>query len=175
MGQASVRAAITQTIEAAALPLVGAVYPSRAYIGEEDYELNASQQYVTNSNGSSCVIVVTLPGPDKRMRRTLTGRGGVDDTNIHPVALEVFFASTNGDPIAAQADYDTIIDSLVILVRGNPTMSAPASVWSAGEYEAGVVHEQTDPFTRDDGMTVFIVGVVRFEAWEWVAGTAGAV
>ncbi len=173
MGQAAVRAAIQSTIQAAAIPLVRTVYPARAYIIEEDYEINAAQFYVENTNGSGCVIVVNLPGPDKRMRMTLAGRGAVDDTNVHPIALELFFASTNGDPVPAQKDYDSVVDALVPLIRGNPNMGVPATVWSAGEYTAGVTHTASEPYTDSDGMTVFIYGVVRFEAWEWLAGPAG--
>ena len=172
-GQGPVRAAITAALRNANLPMVGTIYPSRAYIGETDYAINASLAYVESTDGSGAVLVVNLGGPDKRMRKTLTGRGAVDDTNIHLVTIEVFFASTGGEPVPAQADYDIIIDALVPFIRGNPTMSAPETVWSAGEYQAGVVHRASEPFTDQDGTTVFIYGTVRFEAWEWVAGPAG--
>jgi hypothetical protein len=170
MGQGAVRIAIQQAIQDAQLPLVGTVFPGRAYIDETDYESNAAQFYVQNSYGSACVIVVNLPGPDKRNRFTLTGRQSVNDFNIHPIVLELFFASRSGDPIQAQTDYDVVVDALVPFIRNNPTMSAPDVVWSAGEYKAGVVHTQSSPFTLEDGMTVFINGAVRFEAWEQVIG-----
>lgn len=171
MGQGSVRAAITTTLTNAQFPYVGTVFPTRAYINEEDYEVNATKFYTQSINQSGCVIVVNLAGPDRRNRLSLTGRGYVNDFNIHPIALELFFASRSGDPIAAQTDYDTIVDSIVPYIRNNPTLSAPSIIWSAGEYQAGVEHEQSSPFTLEDGMTVFINGVIRFEAWEQVVGT----
>lgn len=175
MGQAAVRSAIQSALEAQSFPLVGTVYAARAYIGEEDYEMNASQAYVENLNGSGCVLVVNLPGPDKRERMTLTGRGAVDDTNVHRAVLELFFASTGGEPVQAQQDYDSVVDAIVIYIRGNPNLTAPDTVWSSGEYKAGVVHRASAPFTDPDGMTVFIYGTIEWEVWEWIAGTAGDV
>jgi hypothetical protein len=181
MGQSTTRVAIQTAIENAVLagtiPLVGTVYPSRAYVFEQDYEKNAALAYTSSINGSGCVIVVNLPGPDKRTRLTLVGRGAVDDMNVHPVVLELFFASkggglTSGDPMVnAQKDYDSVVDGLVPYIRNNPTMSAPGVVWSAGEYKAGVVHSQSSPFTDAEGLTTFIVGTVRFESYEQIIGT----
>ena len=170
MGQGAVRQAIQQSIQDAQLPLVGTVFATRAYINETDYETNAASFYSQNTYGSGCVIVVNLPGPDRRNRFTLTGRQSVNDFNIHPITLELFFASRSGDPIQAQMDYDIVVDGLVPYIRDNPTMSAPEVVWSAGEYQAGVVHSQSSPFTLPDGLTVFINGVVTFEAWEQIIG-----
>jgi hypothetical protein len=170
MGQGAVRAAIQRSIESAQLPLVGTVFSGRAYIDEQDYETNAAQFYVQNTYGSACVVVVNLPGPDRRYRLSLTGRQTVNDFNIHPVVLELFFASRSGDPIQAQHDYDTVVDALVPFIRNNPTMSAADVVWSAGEYQKGVQHTQSSPFTLEDGMTVFINGIVTFDAWEQILG-----
>ena len=170
MGQADTRAAIVAALTAADFTGVGTIYSARGYIGEEDYELNAALAYSQTISGSGCVIVVNLID-DKRMRRADVGRGAVNDTNIHMVALELFFANKAGDPIQAQADYDAVVDQVVPFIRYNPTMSAPDTVWSAGEYTTGVVHKQSSPFTDPDGTTVFINGVVRFEAWEWIYGS----
>ena len=170
MGQAAVRAAITNALTEAQFSGVGAVLPARGYISEENYEQNAATFYTGTINGSGCVIVVNLGVDDKRMRRADVGRGAVNDTNIHMVALELFFASTSGEPLAAQDDYDVVVDQVVPFIRYNPTMSAPETVWSAGEFKAGVVHSQSSPYTSDDGTTVFINGTIRFEAWEWIAG-----
>ena len=71
--------------------------------------------------------------------------------------------------IKGQDDYDVVIDEIFELVRANPTMGGP--VWSAGELDAGVTHDQDVPFRDADGLTVFIHGAVKFEAWEWIAGT----
>ncbi len=176
MGRAQVRLAVQSAIQAAALPYVGTVYPARPTIlQEEAYVQTLQGQAIQESaNGSSCVVVVNLED-DKRQRRTLAGRGQVDDTNIHRVSLELWFASTAGDAMAAQEDYDGIVDGLFTLVRGNPTMSAPSEVWSAGEYTYGVQHAQSAPYGGSDGLTVLIDGVLRFEAWEWIAGQAGVV
>jgi|HubBroStandDraft_1064217.scaffolds.fasta_scaffold328266_2 hypothetical protein len=170
MGQAAVRAAITNALVTAQFTGVGAVHAARGYISEQDYEQNAATFYTQTINGSGCVIVVNLGVDDKRMRRADVGRGAVNDTNIHMVVLELFFANKAGDPLQAQFDYDAVVDQVVPFVRYNPTMSAPDTVWSAGEYQSGVVHRQSTPFTSADGTTVFINGVVRFEAWEWITG-----
>jgi hypothetical protein len=172
MGQAAVRAAITNALTQAQFPLVGTVYPARGYISEQDYEVNAAGFYTQSINGSGCVIVVNLPGPDKRYRIALTGRQSVDDMNVHPVVLELFFANKAGDPQIAQLEYDAVVDAIVPFIRNNPTMMS-GSVWSAGEFDAGVTAEQSTPFTSPDGTTVFINGVIRFEAWEQIVGPDG--
>ena len=154
-------------------PLVGAVHPSRGYISETDYERNAAGFYTANLYGSGCVIVVNLPGPDKRVRLALTGRQSVDDMNYHPVALELFFASHSGQPSQAQADYDTVVDAIVPWIRNNPTLGNSVVVWSAGEDKGGVVHRQSVPFTGQDGPTVFITGVIEFQVTEQIVGPDG--
>ena len=171
MGQGAVRQAVAEALTLAQFPMVGTIFPTRAYINETDYEVNAAQFYVENAYGSSCVIVINLPGPDRRSMYALTGRVSVADFNIHPVVLELFFASRSGDPLQAQVDYDTVVDAIVPFIRNNPTLTAPAVVWSAGEYKPGVVHSQSSPFTLPDGMTVFINGSITFEAWEQIVGT----
>lgn len=174
MGRVAVRSAVQAALQAAGeagtIPYLGTVFAARTYIGGEDYDFNAAQQYVSSTNGSSCCIVVNLPS-DKRMRRALVGRSAVNDTNIHPITLEVFFANTAGTAIKGQQDYDAIIDGIFVLVRNNPTLSAATTIWSAGEYTAGITHSHQAPYVGPDGTTVFIYGVVEFDAWEWVAGT----
>ncbi len=49
-----------------------------------------------------------------------------------------------------------------------PTVAASCADSVAGN---SVEHEQTQPYTSADGMTVLINGTIRFEAWEWLAGT----
>lgn len=170
MGRQQVRTAVQAAIAAAAIPLVGTVYAARPTIVQEaDYETAMVTE--ASTNGSGCVIVVNLPGPDKRMLRAFAGRSAVNDTYISPVALELFFTSTAGDAVAAQEDYDSIVDALFVLVRNNPTLSAPSTIWSAGEFTAGITHTQAEPATSEDGLTVVIMGVVRFEAWEWLKGS----
>lgn len=151
------------------MPFLGTVYPARPTILDEDaYVQTLSGLAIEESaNGSACVAVVNIPR-DKRMRRADTGRGAVQDSNIHEIALELFFASSCGDAVLAQTDYDQVVDALIIAIRENPV---PGTVWSAGEFQAGVVHDQDSPYTNADGLTILISGVVRFEAWEWIAGT----
>lgn len=169
MGRLQVRQAVAAAITAAKINYVGTVYEARPTILQEsDYAglmFNAA-----SANGSAAVVVVNITD-DKRQRKADTGRGAVNDTNIHSVVLELFFSSTSGDAVAAQLDYDAIVDALIVLIRNNPTMSAPSTVWSAGEFTEGVTHSQGEPYTSEDGLTILIPGVVKFQAWEWLAGT----
>ena len=165
MGRAAVRSAVAAYFSNATIPFVGTVYSARNYINEQDYA-----NYTANVNGSGAVLVVNVT-EDDRERRADTGRGAVNDTDIHHVAVEVFFASTVGDPIAAQGDYDTLIDSLFELIRADANLGDPTVVWSAGEYAPWIKHHQTAPYTDADGMTVFINGAVLFDAWEFIAGS----
>src|ERR1700677_1176953 len=122
---------------------------------------------------SLSVVGVTLSSFSQR--RALTGRGGVNDSCIYRIALEVYLANLEGAPVDAQNDYDAIIDEIILQIRGNPNLGNAIAVWSAGEFNYGVEHEQSEPWTEEDGTTVFITGVVRFEAWDWQAGPAGSV
>lgn len=170
MGRVAIRSAVQALIQGAGIDYVGTVYPARPTILQEaDYEQTMSGQATAESaNGSACVIVVNLPA-DERLRRADTGRSFVNDTNIHDVTLELWFASTGGDAVAAQQDYDAIVDALFILVRENPTPGGSTVVWSAGEYEP-IVHKQGEPYTSEDGLTVLINSTFSFKAWAWDAG-----
>lgn len=178
MGRAAVRKAVATALTTAKITYVGTVYPARPVILEEqDYIQTMNGEAVAlSAAGSSAVLVVNIP-TDKRQRRADTGRGAVQDTDIHDVAIEIFFASTPSSSlaqdagVAAQQDYDAIVDSLTVYIRNNPTLGTPTTVWSAGEYAAGVAHTQTEPYTSADGLTVLINGTVRAEVWEWVSGT----
>ena len=170
MSRLAVREALTEFIADAALQYVGTVFPARSEITDEQaYEANRMAEAVESEVGSSAVLVVNISSDDRK-RRADTGRGAVNDSVIHKIALEVFFASTGGEAIQAQKDYDVVAQGLLDLIRSNATPGAPGVIWSSGEYEAGVLHEQGEPYTDADGLTVFIPGVVRFDAWEWVAG-----
>lgn len=176
MGRAQVRTAVQSAIQAAALPYVGTVYPARPLIADENAYTQTMNGMATaeSPNGSACIVVVNIPDDD-RTRYADVGRASVADWWKHRVALELWFACTGGSGVAAQEDYDTVADALVVFIRGNPTMTAPATVWSAGEYTYGVKHAQSAAYTNADGTTVFINGLVRFEAWEQAVGAAGAV
>jgi hypothetical protein len=191
-GRGPARAAIVSTITAAAapgatpiaVPYVGTVFPARPTILQEaDYFQSMTGVAIQQSvGGSAAALVVNLPGKDHRERMTLTGRGHVDDLDKIRVVLEVWFACSPGlgqmttpgpgvDPgIQAQEDYDSIVDALRVLIRNTPDLSAPDSIWSSGEYRAGVDHEQGQPFTPD-GMSIVIIGSITWEVWQWIAGT----
>jgi len=181
MGRAAVRSAVATTLTNAAIPYVGSVYPARPSLIEESAytETLLGQAVAQSPNGSSCVLVVNLPGEDRRLMNALTGRQGVNDFAQYPIVLELFFACTASGGLGAgedfgvlaQEDYDSIVDALFVTIRSNPVMSAPSSVWSAGEYKPGVRHSQGQPQTSADGETVLITGAVRFEAWEFLSGT----
>lgn len=170
MGRLAVREATAEYFAEANLPHVGVVHPALPEIvQEQDYETNRLGEAVATEDGSSAVLVIHIP-TDTRQRRADTGRGAVNDSLICKVVMEVFFASTGGDAISAQKDYDAIIDSIVALIRANATFNAPAAIWSAGEYTNGIQHQQTQPFNDADGLATFITGAVRFDAYQWIAG-----
>lgn len=169
MGRATARAAVTTLLSGGAVPYVGNVYSARTYVNEQDYEfymLNNAVQYVSSPNGSGIVLVVDILD-SLRQRQAATGRGAVNDTTIHEVQVEIFLACTGGDPLKAQADFDTAADAMVDLVRANPTVNGQS--WSAGEFDAGVRIRQVEPYTDEAGMTVFIPGLLEFQFFEWVA------
>jgi hypothetical protein len=164
------REAITAFLQEANIEYVGIVYPARPeIINEQDYESNRLAEAVASENGSSAVLVVNLPS-DVRQRKADTGRGAVNDQITYKAVLEVFFACTSGEATKAQEDYDQTVDAIVTAIRENATLGAPGTVWSAGEYEQGVAHDQSLPRTDADGMTILIPGVVRFDSMSWVSG-----
>lgn len=175
MGRVEVREAIATCLAEAGLPHVGRVFPARPQIiQEEDYEVReyVEQRFVEvapTDAGTSAVLVVHLV-EDTRRRRALTGRGAVNDTRIHKAALEVLAANTAGVAVDGQTDYDGVVDAIVELIRANPTLSAPETVWSSGEYDNGVQHQQAASFVGADGLTVFVHGVLRWDVYEWIAG-----
>lgn len=167
MGRLAVRQAIQTYLTNANIPYVGVVHQARTYINETDYDQHMNGTVVTSPAGSGCVLVVNLVD-DVRNRQAMIGRGNVNDANVHRVALEVFFANRAADPEQAQLDYDAIIDAIFVSLRKDPTEGN--QLWSAGEFAPGIQHSQTSPYTDADGMTTFINGVIRFEAWEWLSG-----
>jgi hypothetical protein len=171
MSRRTVRTAVQEYFDEAALTHVGKVYAARPEIvNEQDYEENRLKEAVPSTHGSSAILVVNIP-TDDRQRRADTGRGAVNDSVIHRIAMEVFFASTAGEAVPAQEDYDSIIDAIFGLIRGNATLGSSV-IWSAGEYEHGIKHQQGQPFTDADGTVIFISGAVLFDAYEWIAGPA---
>jgi hypothetical protein len=172
MGRVAIRAAAQAYLTAANIPFVGTVYRARPTLVDESNYENTMLNQATNPNQSSAVLVINLP-EDQRERRSFSGRAFVDDSNIHDIVVEVFFASRTGDALAAQDDADTLLDALAIAVRADPTLGNPNIVWSAGEYQKGVHTSVHAAFVGPDGLTNFIIATVRFDAWEWLAGPAG--
>ena len=170
MGRLAVREAVAAYFANAGLNYVGKVHEARPeVIQEQDYESSLFSEAVASSSGSSAVLVVNIP-TDNRVRRADTGRGAVNDSHIYKVAMEIYFANTSGVAEQAQKDYDSIVDAMTNLVRADATLDNPEVIWSAGEYEIGIEHEQGMPFTDADGLTVFIYGVVSFDTYQWIAG-----
>ena len=176
MGRAAVRQVVTAYFTNANIPFIGTVHPSRPYIiTEEDYDLQMSNALfagVASANSSSGVLVVNIPN-SSRVREAMTGRAFVNDFVTHNVALEFFFANTAGDALQAQADHDTACDAITIAVRADPLLANGAVVFSAGEFRSGVHIEQHEPFTGEDGTTVFIPSRAYFDVHEYVIGPAG--
>lgn len=184
MGRSDVRQAIATYLNEAQIDYVGAVYPARPIIlSEQDYEqrmLNGAVSQITSANGSGCVLVVNITD-DHRDRMADTGYNHVNDMNRRSIAVELWFAC-NGDPengAAAQEDYDNIVDGIFIRIRTDPTLGTgnqpPASIWAAGVYPPYVSHSQLAPFTENGGLTVFIKGVVRFDAMTQEVGAGGTI
>lgn len=170
MSRVAMRRAIGEYLRENKIPHTGTVYNARPEIMPENaYESNIFGELAATANGSSAVLVVSLPS-DIRRRVADTGRGAVNDQHIYTAVVEVYFASTGGEGVKAQEDYDEIVDEIIKLIRANATLNAPATVWSAGEYEKGIEHHQSEPYTGADGMTILVYGVVKFDAYEWIAG-----
>lgn len=172
MGRKQVRLAVTNAVQNGNITYVGTVFPARPEIIQDAAYTQAmnGQAIQESENGSACVIVVNIPS-DIETRYADVGRDALADWDKHILMLELFFASMSGEGIPAQLDYDDIVDALTLFIRRNPTMSAPETVWSAGEYTYGVRHEQSEAYTSEDGTAILINGLIRFEAWEQIIGT----
>lgn len=177
MGRVQVRQIIAQQIQQANIANVGTVFAARPVILQEQAytdHMNGLAYQVTsqsNENGSGCVIVVNMPD-DQRSRVALTGLGAVDDFNKHQLALELWFVNVSGDGLIAQLDYDAIVDALFILIRNNQKPGPSGIIWmSGGEVGTGVDHRMLQPYTDPDGLTIFINGSMRYQAWEQLVGT----
>jgi hypothetical protein len=184
MSRLAVRGAIASYLNAAQITCVGQVFPARPIIlSESAYEqrmLDGALSQVTTSNGSGCVLVVNITD-DHRERMADTGYNYVNDMNKRSISVELWFACV-GDPengAAAQGDYDNIVDGIFIAIRADPTLGTanqpPASIWQAAAYPPYISHEQSAPYTLDEGLTVFIKGVARFEAWTQDVGAGGTI
>lgn len=180
MGRASVRSAIQTYLVNQNLPFVGKIFLARPFlVAEDDYDQQmanwaVSQVTPAGDTRSSCVLVIHIPDT-QRSRVSLSGRAYVDDTNVHNVVLECLFANQSGDGETTQTDHDTLMDAISLAIRADPLLGMPGTIWSAGEFQQGVHTTQHEPFWSPDGLTEFIIALVRFDTWEWLAGTAGTV
>jgi len=178
MGRASIRQAAYNYFTNAGIPNLGTVFAARPFVvNEDDYDTSMAAgliQYITSSSGSSGIMIVNISESGRR-RNELTGFGAVGDFTVHQMELEVFFANTAGDAIAAQTDHDTTMDSIVIAIRADPTLGTagnPGTIFGAGVFQSvPITVHQGSPFWDPDGTTVFIPSIVRFEAWEHPSGT----
>jgi len=172
MGRQAIFDAATSYFENADIPMVGTVFPGRPIVvDEEDYDLQMSQglfEDVSSIDGSSAVLIVNIP-TGHRQRQTITGRAFEDDSYIHNMVLELFFANVSGDGVAAQRDHNAVCDAIVAAIRADPLLGQPPVVWSAGEFKPVDV-EQREPFTNSDGLVIFIPAVIRFDVYEWLTG-----
>lgn len=184
MSRSAVRQAIASYLNSAEIDYVGAVYPARPLVlSEDDYEqrmLNGAISQITSENGSGCVLVVNIVS-DQRDRMADTGFGQVNDMNKRSIVVELWFAC-NGDPnngAALQEDYDGIVDGIFQAVRADPMLGTgnqpPASIWQAATYPPYISHAQVAPYMLGEGLTVFIKGAVKFEAWSQDVGPAGTI
>ena len=159
MGRASVRSAVA-TFITGAVSGVGTVYPSPPKIAQTvDFD-------PATLGGSGAIVIVHLPS-DKRTRVSLGGYHA-DKIDRHQVALEVQFASFKTDATQAQSDHDAIIDGLIGVIEANHNLGVPAVVFEAGEGDFGIEVEQGEPWLSEDGQTVRIDALIRFEVLEWV-------
>ena len=173
MGRADVRIAVQNYLQNLAVPFLGTVFPARNYVDENDYTariVNNPSLLLPAGQNYGCVVFINLTNDD-RQRKADTGRGFVEDWCIHKVALELWFASNSGDPLGTQMAYDTTVDTIFTGVRADPLLGAPQTVWSAAEFNTGISHMQSEPYTDEDGMTVFINGLIRMDVYEWLAGS----
>jgi hypothetical protein len=180
MSRKTVRLAIQTYLQSYGLTYVGTVYPARPVIATETayYETLTGEVVQASQAGSVAYLVVNFTNDD-RVRMADSGRGAVQDRMIHKVLIEIFFACPQGtqslpagyDPaIQAQLDYDDVVQSLFVAIRRNATPGGANTVWSFGEFTAGLSHSQLMPFTAAQGLAVVILGQLEVEAWEWVAG-----
>ena len=111
-------------------------------------------------------IVCTCFGvSENEIRRVVT------ENSLATVDEVTNFCKAGGGCGMCRDDIQTIIDAIRVVIRNNPDLSAPDTVCSSGEYRAGVNHEMSQPFTSEDGMTIIVVGTIRWEVWQWIAGT----
>lgn len=180
MGRQSVRSAVVTYIQGQNIPFVGKVFTARPFlVAEDDYDTQIASWAINQSppqgdTRSSSVMIVHLPDT-QRSRVSLSGRAFVDDTNVHTVVLECIFANQSGDGETSQLDHDRLMDAISVAIRADPLLGMPGTIWSAGEFQSGVHTTQHEPFWSQDGLTEFIIALVRFETWEWLAGAAGTV
>jgi hypothetical protein len=172
MGRVQVREIIQAQIAALDIPNVGFVYAARPIIlSETDYTQQMNATALTYAGtGFGCVIVVNLPD-DRRTRIALTGLGSVNDFQKHKLALEIWFASVGGDGVAAQYAYDAIVDALIVAIRANQVPGPSGVIWmGGGEVGTGIDHAMGQPYSPDDGLSVFIQGAIRYDVWEQLVG-----
>jgi hypothetical protein len=176
--RAVVRAAVASYLGAQSIPFLGTIHTARPFlIPEDDYDSQISNWALqlnppVGDNRSGCVMIIHIPD-SQRSRVSLSGRAFIEDTDVHTVVLEMLFANQSGDGEIAQGEHDILMDATVMAIRADPLLGMPGTIWSAGEFQQGVHVTQHEPFWSQDGLTEFIVALIRFDTWEWLSGPAG--
>ena len=166
-----VRLAYQDYLQNYGVPYLGTVFAARPVIlGEEQYTQTMNGMAIEQSENGSCAVLVVNITDEHRVPEALAGRFAVNDSVAYHMLLELWFASTAGDAIEAQFDYDDVASTLEVAIRANPTPGGGDVVWSGGEFEVGVDHHQDEPYSTDEGLTVLINGRINFDAYAWLSG-----
>lgn len=166
-----VRLAYQDYLQNYGVPYLGTVFAARPVIAEEAaYVQTLGGMAIEASDNGSCALLVVNITDEHRVSEAITGDLSVNDSIAYHMLLEVFFASTAGDAIGAQLDYDDVVGTLEVAIRANPTPGGADVVWSGAQFETGVDHHQDEPYSTDEGLTVLINGRINFDAYSWLAG-----
>lgn len=160
MGRASVRTAIAAWLAPANIAGLSTTHPSRPkQIPATDFNLGAN-------GGSGAVLVVHLASDDE-VRIAVGGPTSGKKQVTHDCALEVLFQSVKPDAVAAQADHDALIDSLMARIRADRTFGTAGNpIWQAGEGPAGIKIELAEPVLG--AQNLIVNAVVRLDVVEQI-------
>lgn len=167
-----VRLAYQDYLQNYGVPYLGTVFAARPVIAEEEaYTQTMLGMAVESSDNGSCALLVVNITDEHRVSEAIAGETSLQDSIAYHMLLELAFASTSGDAIGAQLDYDDVVSTLFVAIRANPTPGGANVVWSAAQFETGLDHHQDVPFSTDEGLTTLIFGRINFDAYSWLAGS----
>ncbi len=161
MGRASVRATIAAYFAPGNVAGLSTTYRARPK------EIPAQAFKLSVGSGSGAVLVIHMPNDDEK-RIAMGGATSGGKFDVHDVAMEILFASTKPDALAAQDDHDALIDAFMARFHADRTFGSTNGVpiFQAGEGPAGIRIELTEPVLSKQSF--ILNGVIRFEAEEWV-------